>query len=486
MGNRESSIGGDAVRLTISKFITLLITTVTSMLLSRYRTFEEYGTYSELLLVVNLISSLVMLGLPSSINFFLARAETVHERTKFLSVYYTLSTALSAFMGMALVLAIPIIESYFHNDSIKYFYYFLALYPWASVICGSIENLLVVYSKTKLLTEYRLLYSIVMLAIAVVVQKLSFGFSTYMICFVIGNALFAVWVYYIANKLSQGIHISLDVELIKAIFVFSIPMGLSTLVGTLNSEIDKLLIGYLLNTEQLAIYTNAAKELPLTIVATSITAVLLPKLTLMVKQGRSKEAVRLWGYATELSFAIIAVIVAGVFTYAEEAIAILYSEKYLAGVVVFRIYTLNLLFRITYFGMVLNAFGKSKKIFLCSVASLVLNAVLNPLFYLIFGMIGPAIATLLAIVLVNLLQLAMTSKLTEIKFAKIFPWKNMANVLILNGLLAVAFYLFKRVLSLEVYFSKIGEAIILGIVWIIVYGAVISKYLNRKWKLLNQ
>ena len=146
--SRSATLGGDAVRLTISKVLTLTITMATTMLLARFRSFQEYGTYSQLLLVINLVSSLLMLGLPNSINYFLARADKQEERRKFLSLYYVLSTTISFIIGLVLVLAIPLIELYFKNYTIRCFYYFLALYPWSSIVSSSIENVLVVYKKT--------------------------------------------------------------------------------------------------------------------------------------------------------------------------------------------------------------------------------------------------------------------------------------------------------------------------------------------------
>lgn len=484
--NAKTSLGGDVVRLTMSKVITLVVTMITSMLLARFRTKEEYGIYSELLLVVNLVSSLMMLGLPNSINFFLVRAETQEEKRKFLSVYYTLNTVLSIFMGMALVLAIPLIEKYFHNHAIRTFYYFLAVYPWTSVISASVENILVVYQKTKILILYRLAFSVAMMAAVVGVQALGLGFTEYMISFIVVNSAFALWVYWIAFKLSGGLHPFIDKPLIKVIFKFSIPIGMASMVGTLNSEIDKLLIGYLMDTEQMAIYTNAAKELPLTIVATSITAVLLPKMTLMIKKKHIQEAVGLWGCATELAFIIIAFVVAGVFTYAEETLTILYSAKYLPGVMVFRIYTLNLLFRVTYFGIVLNAYGETKKILYCSIASLLLNVILNPLFYKIFGMIGPAIATLIVIFLLMILQLLMTANVSAIPLKSILPWNGIFKVLLLNICLAVVFWILKRTSPLDAYMGNIGEAVCLGVIWFAVYILLVRKKMVAMWHRLNQ
>ena len=66
----------------------LCISMATTTLLVRFRTLEEYGTYSQLLLVKNLITTIFIMGLPNSINYFLARAETEEEKRKYLSTLY--------------------------------------------------------------------------------------------------------------------------------------------------------------------------------------------------------------------------------------------------------------------------------------------------------------------------------------------------------------------------------------------------------------
>ena len=486
LGRKKTSIGGDAVRLTVSKVVTLGIGLVTSMLLSRFRTLEEYGTYSQMLLVINLVTSLLMLGLPSSINYFIGRAETEEKKREFSSVYYSLTTLLSIIIGIVMVLAIPIIELYFKNDLISAFWYFLALYPWTTIVNASLENVLVAYKKTRFLMAYRIIHSVAILSVLVFVQLLGYGFDSFLISYTVLSCLFAISVYVISYRINGKLSFSLDKTLIKTIFVFSIPIGLSSVVGTLNAEIDKLLIGYLMDTEQMAIYTNAAKELPLSIVATSITAVLLPRMSKMLKDNKKAEALKLWGYATELAFIIICLIVSGVVVYAEDVITILYSEKYLPGVNVFRIYTLNLLLRITYFGIILNASGETKKIFWCSVLSLVLNTALNPLFYWMFGMIGPAIATFIAIIVIQLLQLKMTTKVTDVGFVSVFPWRNIGKVLIINICFAGVFWGLKLLLPLEKYTGSIIESAILGAIWAVVYFFLMRKKIKETWWMLNR
>ena len=481
----KRSFGFEALVLTASKVITLIISLANVMLLARFRTVEEYGTYSEILLVISLATTIFMLGVPNSINFFLPRAESNDGKRHFLSVYYTASTILSVITGILLVLISPAVVKYFHNESIRAFLYFFAIYPWINVVGASIDNVLIVYEKTAWLLVYRLVYSIVMILDVVAIKLLCLGFSEYMMLLIITSALLTLAVYYLASSLCGGIYFTLDKKLFREILLFSLPLGLASIVGTLNAEIDKLLIGYLMNSEQVAIYMNAAKELPITVIPSSISAILMPQIALLVKKNKIDTAVELWKNATELSFIFISVVVCGVFTFANEAVTFLYSEKYIAGVPVFRVYVLNLLFRVTYFSMFLSAYGHTKKIFICSIVSLLTNAVMNPLMYACFGMIGPAIATLGAIVVVMVLQLRMTSKITDHRIRDLFPWKNTFNNLLINIGFSIVFFFISNILPLERVIGNVAEAMILGIIWILCYFAFVQNNAKMLWDKLK-
>lgn len=501
MKKNKGSLGGDAVKLTVSKMIVLLITLVTGMLLSRFRTKYEYGTYSQLNMVITLFTTIFMMGIPNSLNFFLARAETKEERSHFLSVYYSISTLLSLVVGAVLVAAAPLIAGYFDNPLIKDFLYYLAVLPWTKIICASIENILVVYRKTNFIMVFRWANSLALLGIIVLVQAMNWTFGIYMILYVAVESFFSICVYIIARGCAGRLTISFDKELIKTILKFSIPLGLASMLGTLNIELDKFVIGGLMDTESLAVYTNASKEMPVTIIASSITAVLLPQMARLFKRNEDKKAVDLWGNATYLSFTLIAFLSFALFVFAPEVMNILYSEKYLDGVSVFRIYSLILMFRSTYFGMILNCKGKTKYILYSSIASLVLNLVLNYLFYYLFGFIGPAIATFIAVCTIELFQLYLSAKFTGVKMREIMPWAQLLKSLLLNGALAGVMYAAKMVLPLDKFFysligdiefmsigkysGDIAEAAVLGIVWLGLFAVLMIKPLKTKWRLLN-
>lgn len=484
--SKKASVGNDALKLTISKMMVLVIQMISAMLLSRFRTVEEYGTYSQLLMAVNLATTVIMMGLPNSLNYFLAGAEGDKEKGHFLNVYYTMSTILSAVVGCVLVVLVPFLVSYFENPLLNNFLFFLAVFPWTKIIMSSVENVLVVYKRTNLIMAYRVLNSIFLLSIILIVQVFEWTFTTYMVLYLVVEAVFSVLVYVFAKQSAGRLCVAIDIELTKRIFKFSIPMGIATMLGTLNIELAKVVIGGLMDTESLAIFTNASKEMPVTIIASSITAVLLPRMVKLLKNKQNEDAVKLWSKATNISFAIITFLAFALFVFAPEVMTILYSEKYLSGVSVFRVYSLVLPLRCTYFGMVLNASGHTKKILYSSVISLVLNLCMNIVFYKMFGFVGPAIASLVAQLVINVVQLLWTSRVIEVKFSRIFDWKLLGISLIKNAVLAVVFYVIKSVVPLEAFVGEIIESILLGFIWMIVFAIIEFKNLKKQWVFLNK
>lgn len=481
----KRSIAGDATKLICVKVLTTVLTMISTMLLSRFRTLEEYGTYSQIQLVITTVITLLMVGLPNSTNYFLGKADSEKEKKEFLSIYYTLCTISGLLSGVLILIGLPIIEKYFNNSSIGIFWYFMLLYPWTRIILSGIENILIIFNRIRKLIIFKVLYGFATLGIIAVCWFMNISFYNYMIFFLATEIGFSLWAYKLSGNPVHGLKICLNKNKIKEILNFSLPVGLASVVGTISIELDKLMIGYFYNTEELAIYTNASKEMPVTIVASAITAVLMPQMVKVLKRGENKKAVELWKDATSLSYICIAFLAIALFVFAPDVITILYSEKYLPGVSVFRIYSLVLLLRTTYFAMVLNAVGKTKFIFNTSIISLLINVVLNFICYVVFGFIGPAIATFVSIAIVAFIQLWYTSREINIPIKEVFPWKTLGNITGINIVMGIIVYIIKLLLPLDKRFGTIAETIFLGISWGIVYLVIEKKKITTLWNALN-
>lgn len=125
--------------------------------------------------------------------------------------------------------------------------------------------------------------------------------------------------------------------------------------------------------------------MPVTIIASALTAVLMPRLVRLLRDKEYDDAVNIWGNSIRNFIYHYLFCFIRFDSFAPEVISLLYSDKYLPGVDVFRVYSLVLLLRVTYFGMILNSIGKTKFIFYSSILALILNVILNYIFYLIFG-----------------------------------------------------------------------------------------------------
>ena len=489
MAEKRSSLGADALVLTASRVLVSVLGLVTSMLLARFRTLEEYGTYSQIIMVVDLLATLFLMGLPNSVNYFLSKADTAVERRRFMSVYLTLSVLLSAVITGCAFVALPLIEEYFNNPLISNFAYVFAAYPWASMMINSLGNTCVVCGRANRLIFFNLAQSLLSIALLLIAKVAGIPFGTYLMLYMgllVALAVVAViWIRYLVGPMG----VCFDWPFVRRIFAFSIPIGLAGAVGTLNSELDKLVIGRFFTTEEYAIFANAAKQLPVTMLTDSLTAVLLPCMVRLLGKGRKEEAVKAWGNSINLAFCFMCLVAGGLFVFAPDVMTFFYSAKYAtpAGVAVFRVYSSVLLLRFTYWGIVLNATGKTKFILYSSIASLVLNLLGNVASYYVLGFIGPAVSTFVVIAFISLLQLYFTSKELAVPLRQIFPWKSMANLLLQMVLLGGGFWLVRNML-----FGSAGQtlgllvAIGLGVLWSAAYVCINRRMLAKNWKELNQ
>lgn len=478
------SMGRDALWLTFSKIATTIINLIVTMLLSRFRTLEEYGTYSQIILVNMIVVSVFSMGLPNCINYFLNRSTKAEDRQKFISTYFTGGTFLSVVVALVLLVCYPLIVSYFKNEALFDYKFAVLILPWVTLFNNSVENIYISYQKIRWMIYYRISYAVALLGIVGLFVLFGGNFHTYMIAFCGLQVLFVfilyVSVYLLIEKRSM---FSFDWGLTKEILTYGIPLALSLIVTTLNIELDKLMVARLYSTEEMAIYTNVSKELPLNLLSVSIATILLPKMVRYISAKKEETAMKMWGVSIRLSSLIIVFACMLLVVFAEPVVSILYSDKYLPGTNIFRVYSLTSLVKITTWGIVLNSTKKTKTILGISVITLVSNVILNFILLPTIGMIGAAIATMISEFLTILLKLYFTSKNMNIKFRAVVPWAKIFAILAyvsVFGLIAhVIFSAFKM------NFSSIMSAVFAGAIIIVAYVATVFKPAKKLWSEFN-
>lgn len=483
--HNDYTIGKGVTVFTASRFFSLLASMLSAMLLSRLITLREYGTYSAIMTVTNLSVAIFTLGLPSSISYFCVQLKSRKSRDDFLGTYLISIIFSGLWAGVFLFMLRGNLASYYRNDALKSLGFILCFLPLCRSVSTGRNNFLVAFNKTNRLGVYTFAESLFLLLLVSLVWLLGLSFRAYLILFLIVEFVFAFLIIVeIVGTISTR-KPRLNRELLSEVLRFSLPIGLATMVGTISLELDKLMIGYWFNAEELAIYTKAAKELPISIFSQALITLLLPVITSLFSKGQKEQGVRLWGVSISLSFSIISFLVAAMIVFAPQIMTILYSEKYITGVSVFRIYSLAMIWRTTYFGMALNATGKTNSILINAVISLIMNFILNIILYYSIGFVGPAIATFLSLAIASGIQLGITAKHINCSVKILLPWKELGKIFLVNLFTGIIVFFLTRLIKIDITPKGILYAVGLGVVWLILYVLLNASFFKGKWQELN-
>ena len=230
---------------------------------------------------------------------------------------------------------------------------------------------------------------------------------------------------------------------------YCVPMGIYFVTTTLMREIDKLVIGRLGTTEDLAIYANCAKTLPLNILVTAFATVLIPYIMKSVTGNNYTMTADILRKYLMIGYLSVWMFSGALLLCAPEAIRFFYSSEYVSGMPIFIIYICDGMIQFASFHLVIAANGNSRFLMRLSFVLLIANIFFSlGLYYLfnLFGiaMVGPAAATLMISAVYVLILCKKTSTILDMPMKTFFPVKAMALYLCELVLVGGVFGLIKR------------------------------------------
>lgn len=426
MKNKLRGASSDAILLTLIKLVTIALGFVVTRLLSQHLSVYDYGTYSQVQVVISTVTTLTILGMMDGVNYFYCREPDTQKREGYISTIFTLQCILSAAAGCIVLLLSEAICVGFHNPDVKGLLIFAAVLPMMQNLLSMIQVLLISVGKARMLAFRNLTVSLVRLAAVILVVTLVKNVAVILLTTFLLDAVQIGLFGFILGK--NGCRIRLaraDFRLIKEILRFCAPMAVFTAISALNRDIDKYLIALMTDTETVAIYSNASKVLPFDIIMTSFCTVLLPEITRNVSAGEKEKAVSLYRLFLEIACISTGILCCGALAAAPQLMELLYSEKYLSGLGVFCIYILVDLLRFTNITMVLSAAGKTRKLMFLGIGALAANGVMNVILFRWMGILGPAVATLLTTLGSGLWILNAGARELNTTIGSFFDWKRL-------------------------------------------------------------
>lgn len=472
--------------LSFSSVLSLLFNLISAKILSTGLTLNEYGTYSAANLVLTTGTSIILCGLVDALNYYFNNKEkNIDEslKAKIVNTVFFIELTLGLILAAVIVIGQNLIADYFSNPGVKVLLYVVSIIPMFQNFIHFMRVLCVATGKAKRMSVYNLSLTVArIIAVYLAVQVLENILWIYVAILVMDliNILFYNLDLRKANVKINPFKISF--KHIKPILAYGLPMGIYAITSSFTRDIDKLIIGRLGGPEELAIYTNCSKVLPIDFFVTSFALVLIPYIYRRVSEGRHEESIDLFSSYMKVGYYSVWTLGTMVLVAPASIISFLYSEEYVAGLGVFVLYIFDNMLRFASVHLILTAAGKSKNVMFYSILSLALNFVLNIAFYYMFGMIGPAIATLIVAFIYMFLILRDTTKTIDAKWTEVFDFKDVAVFAVSIGIIWFITFMLNKYLNslgLHIYFSMFISMAVFGLSVLGLHFGKISRVLKK-------
>jgi len=405
-----SDLSKQAGLLTSADFLRFFVKTLIGIALARILSPADYGSYRQLFLIYATFSTLLLLGIPQSMLYFLPKAGCDQEQKRIITRTVNVISILALILTILILITKAEIARRFNNPALN--------------------SLLVVYSIYPLFMFVTQIYSSIMLGLKEPFQAARFTLFAIAVDFVlilgtalISRSLLAItaavvvsallqWLY--ANIRLQRYHAGWNLDNLRGFrsqLSYCLPLGLSSVVGMLSVQLDKLMISGFFTPQQFAVFAVGAMELPLIgILANSVNSVLLPNLSATDKPQMGD----IYSGAVRKNALVIFPLTVIFFILAREIMVFLYGLPYADAALYFRIYLIILPLRIATYSILFQAMGKTRIIMINSTVFLLLNLILNYILIKTLGMKGAALATVIVTwisVIVYLIQIKLILKL---------------------------------------------------------------------------
>lgn len=439
--------------LSFSKVLTLISTLLCNKFLVLMLNKTDVGTYQQIYTIVS-FTAFVLLGLPEAITYFFSG--NLSKKYPGIKKVIYLLIAISAIASVGIiVMGNDLIARFFGNDQLTLYTCQLSVLFATTLVTDCFPHICIATDKLK---------SSVVITMASAVLRL--------VCFIYGymQSIDLNMLLVLTSAISIIIMIAQIIcvfhgecyqkeqfnlrKNLYLVFAYAFPLFITSIIGKLTSLTDKLMIGYFYSADVYASYSVAARELPYTIITSSFIAVATPIIFRYAAEKRLDDAVSLWKSGVKYSAIFIVFVIASNIVVADDLIELLYSKEYVSMAPIFIVYLFALLPRIAYWGIFAKAMNLSKYILGVSIFELINNAVMNLVFIKMFGLIGPAIATVVASFISVILWIFVNKKLTGKRFVEMFPVKDFSKAVLVNLVLMV-FFVYIKIMVIDPYVNSV-------------------------------
>ncbi|RPI79449.1 MAG: polysaccharide biosynthesis protein [Desulfobacteraceae bacterium] len=444
LGQNQDSLKSQTFKLFVGKFVSLFFQMLTPVVLTRLLSRENYGLYQQILLLCTFVGPILIWGMNTSLYFFFPTAE--HKVNQLLSQTLLFLVVTGTLFFPILVFGKGFFAKILSNQSFYEFIIPCALYIFFYIQSDLIENLFVVEKKSNFVVTFLIVSSFLRagFSIAAYLVFRSVAAQIWGLVIHLGLQTLFLWGYLLHHYRIRFDPFHWDKTYFRAQLRYASPVGWSGLIGNIGVKIDKFILSHFFSRTDFAVYSVAFFRVPfINILFPSIGNVIVPQIVRFGKDKNFSEARRLW-HKMILVFALITIpFVFYSFFTAREMLVLLFSDKYLSSIGIYRLTLLTFFVQILARGTIITAFGETRYLFKVQLISTLTGSLLGYFLVKRFGIWGAAWTAVFIFYLSGWLQVYKSKKILNLDFAAWLPWKDLGKIFAISSLAVPVFFVFK-------------------------------------------
>lgn len=454
MSNTSNS--RQAMWVAVGQFSAFAIGIISPMILSRYFSKGDYGTYKQVMYVYNTLLIVFTLGLPKAYSYFIPRV-SLPESKDVIRKISRLFAILGLFLSLLLFCGASAIADLLHNPDLELAIKWFSPTPLLLLPVMGIEGILASYKKAKHIALFTLCMRVFTLLFTIL-PVITFN-GTYIhsiIGFDIASLLTCIFSYYLKYLPTHGIELQRATVSYKEIFAFSLPLLSASLWIMLFQSTNQFFISRYYGNEVFAEFSNGFMEFPIIpMVVNSVATILAPLFAGMAVKNKMSIG-DIWNSALNKTIKIIYPVTIYCILFSNIVMTCFYGKMYSTSGIFFSIKNIEGFFSVIPFYPILMALGKTKEY---SRVHMVIAFLLLPLEFFIVKLGLPVYTIGLAYVLCSLgkviLQFAVVGRSVEMPASVLIPYKAMIKVALVSVFASIIPLVLSR------YISELNEWLLL-------------------------
>lgn len=454
MSNTSNS--RQAMWVAVGQFSAFAIGIISPMILSRYFSKGDYGTYKQVMYVYNTLLIVFTLGLPKAYSYFIPRV-SLPESKDVIRKISRLFAILGLFLSLLLFCGASAIADLLHNPDLELAIKWFSPTPLLLLPVMGIEGILASYKKAKHIALFTLCMRVFTLLFTIL-PVITFN-GTYIhsiIGFDIASLLTCIFSYYLKYLPTRGIELQRATVSYKEIFAFSLPLLSASLWIMLFQSTNQFFISRYYGNEVFAEFSNGFMEFPIIPMVVNSVATILAPLFAGIAVKNKMSIGDIWNSALNKTIKIIYPVTIYCILFSNIVMTCFYGKMYSTSGIFFSIKNIEGFFSVIPFYPILMALGKTKEY---SRVHMVIAFLLLPLEFFIVKLGLPVYTIGLAYVLCSLgkviLQFAVVGRSVEMPASVLIPYKAMIKVALVSVFASIIPLVLSR------YISELNEWLLL-------------------------